>query len=51
VETLYEIDMLYHEMAQGLGIRMERATSLNCMPGFIDSLKELVLKKTRELEW
>jgi len=51
VETLYEIDMLYHEMAQNLGIRMERTDSLNCMPGFIDSLKELVLKKTRELEW
>jgi ferrochelatase len=51
VETLYEIDMLYHEMAQGLGIRMERAPSLNCMPEFIDSLKEMVIKKVRELEW
>jgi len=51
VETLYEIDMLYREMAQNLGIRMERTDSLNCMPEFIDSLKELVLKKTRELEW
>ena len=51
VETLYEIDMLYNEMAQDLGIRMERAASLNCMPEFIDGLKELVLKKTRELGW
>jgi len=51
VETLYEIDMLYREMAQNLGIRMERTDSLNCMPEFIDSLKELVLKKTRGLEW
>ena len=51
VETLYEIDMLYHDMAQGLGIRMERTASLNCMPEFIDALKELVLKKISDLEW
>jgi ferrochelatase len=51
VETLYEIDMLYREMAQDLGIRMARTPSLNCMPEFIDSLKELVLKKTREQGW
>jgi ferrochelatase len=51
VETLYEIDMLYGEMAQDMGIRMERTASLNCMPEFIDSLKDMVLKKTGELEW
>jgi ferrochelatase len=51
VETLYEIDMLYREMAMELGIRMERTASLNCMPEFIDSLKNLVLKKTGELRW
>ena len=51
VETLYEIDMLYRDMAQDLGIRVERTPSLNCIPEFIDSLKELVLKKTKELGW
>ena len=51
VETLYEIDMLYREMARNLGIRLERTASLNCISGFIDSLKEMVLKKTRELGW
>lgn len=51
VETLYEIDMLYREMAKDSGIRLERTDSLNCMPGFIDSLKELVMKKIKELEW
>ncbi len=51
VETLYEIDMLYREMAQEFGIRLERAASLNCMPEFIDSLKEMVLKKTKGLKW
>ena len=51
VETLYEIDMLYREMAQNIGIRLERTSSLNCMPEFIDSLKEMVLKKAKELGW
>ena len=51
VETLYEVDMLYHDMARDLGIRLERTESLNCMDEFIDALKELVLKKTRELGW
>jgi ferrochelatase len=51
VETLYEIDMLYRDMAKDFGIRLERSPSLNCMPEFIDSLLEMVLKKTRELDW
>ena len=51
VETLYEIDMLYRDMADELGIRLERSASLNCMPEFIEGLKELVLGKNRELGW
>ncbi|MBW2467052.1 MAG: ferrochelatase [Deltaproteobacteria bacterium] len=51
VETLYEIDMLYHDMARDLEIRLVRTESLNCMPEFIEALKELVLKKTKELRW
>jgi ferrochelatase len=51
VETLYEIDMLYRDMARDLGIRLERTPSLNCMPAFIAALKDLVLEKTGELEW
>ena len=51
VETLYEIDMLYRDMADELGIRLERSASLNCMPEFIRGLKELVLGKTGELRW
>jgi ferrochelatase len=51
VETLYEIDILYRDMARDLGIKLERSPSLNCMPEFIDSLLEMVLRKTRELGW
>jgi len=51
VETLYEIDMLYHDMAQDLGLRLERSPSLNLEPEFIACLKELVLEKAKQLEW
>ena len=43
VETLYEINMLYHDQAQALGMRLEASASLNCDPDFINALKELVL--------
>lgn len=51
VETLYEIDMLYHDMARDLGIRLERSPSLNLEPEFISALKELVLEKAAGLSW
>ncbi len=44
VETLYEIDMLYKDMARKLGIRLERTESLNTRPGFIKALKDKVLE-------
>ncbi len=43
VETLYEIDMLYRDQAKDLGMRLESSKSLNCNPGFINGLKELIL--------
>ncbi|MDX1774968.1 MAG: ferrochelatase [Desulfobulbales bacterium] len=51
VETLYEIDMLYRDLARDLGIRLERSPSLNTDPEFINGLKELVLEKATELGW
>jgi ferrochelatase len=44
VETLYEIDMLYREQAENLGMRLLSSKSLNCDPTFIEGLKELVLE-------
>jgi ferrochelatase len=43
IETLYEIDMLYKEMAQELGMRLESTPGLNDDPQFIGGLRNLVL--------
>ncbi len=51
VETLYEIDMLYHDMAHDLGMRLERSDSLNLEPEFIKALKDIVLQKAEQSGW
>jgi ferrochelatase len=51
VETLYEIDMLYKDMATELGMRLERTDSLNVQPEFIAALQELVLTAAAEQGW
>lgn len=43
VETLYEIDILYREMAREKGMNCLSCDSLNTQPLFIRALKELVL--------
>ena len=45
VETLYEIDLLYKEMAGDLGMRLESSESLNTDPAFIKCLKDIILEK------
>ncbi len=42
VETLYEIDILYREMAAELGMRLESTRALNSDPLFISCLRHLV---------
>lgn len=51
VETLYEIDILYKGLAEGLGVRLERAEALNTHPLLIGALRDLILAKKRELGW
>ena len=51
VETLYEVDMLYKDMANKHGMRLERSPSLNLNPKFIEALKELVLDKIADQDW
>lgn len=51
IETLYEIDMLYKEMAAGLGMRLERAESLNLSPTFISALRDIVVQGMKEAGW
>ncbi len=43
IETLYEVDMLYKEQAEELGIRLESTRALNDDPQFIAGLRHLVL--------
>jgi len=49
VETLYEIDQLYKQMASDLGMRLISSESLNTDPAFINCLKNIVLQKTLEI--
>lgn len=45
IETLYEIDIVYREFAQSLGINLFRVPSLNGSLKFIEALKALILEK------
>ncbi|HYQ47882.1 MAG TPA: ferrochelatase [Thermodesulfovibrionales bacterium] len=51
IETLYEIDILYKNMAADLGIHLERTKSLNTAPEFITALRDMVLKGIKEAAW
>jgi len=44
IETLYEIDILYRDMAEALGVCLHRCRALNTMPEFIEALAGLVLR-------
>ncbi len=50
-ETLYEIDILYKNLAGALGIQMKRTESLNTHPIFIEALKDIVLKSLNDKGW
>jgi ferrochelatase len=51
IETLYEIDMLYKDMAQGLGMAMKRMESLNTSPKFIEALADIVITGIKKAGW
>ena len=50
IETLYEIDITYKEMAKGLGINLKRIESLNTSQKFIEALKDIVIENAKHLE-
>jgi ferrochelatase len=50
IETLYEIDLLFGDEAKKLGLKFERAPSLNTEPAFISALAGLVERKLAALE-
>ena len=45
IETLYEIDILFKELAEKRGVNLKRCRALNTSAKFIEALKELVLQK------
>ncbi len=49
IETLYEIDILYKNIANKLGIKLKRVDSLNTHPHFIEALKDIVEKSVKEM--
>ncbi|MEW6420031.1 MAG: ferrochelatase [Nitrospirota bacterium] len=51
IETLYEIDILYKNLADKLGITLKRADSLNIHLTFIEALKDMVGKSVNEIGW
>ncbi len=51
VETLYEIDIQYAELAEELGMRLIRTRSLNDDPLFMKGLAKLVLEACRGKRW
>ncbi len=51
IETLYEIDLLYRDMARDMGIDLRRIRSLNTSPRFIEALADIILKETHNLKW
>lgn len=51
VETLYEIDIQYRELAREMGMRLERTESPNLNEKFIQALKDLVLTASCEKGW
>lgn len=51
VETLYEIDILYREMAEKLGMNLRRSESLNTGPRFIAALREMVAGAAEDMGW
>lgn len=48
VETLYEIDIQYREMAVELGMGFASTTALNADPRFLEGLRNLVLTRLKD---
>jgi ferrochelatase len=51
IETLYEVDILYKNIANRLGMVLKRVDSLNTHPLFIEALKDIVMKSVKEKGW
>ena len=51
VEVLYDIDIVYQNLAKSLGVRLERIEMVHTAPQMISGLAELIRKTAREANW
>jgi ferrochelatase len=51
VEILYDIDIVYKNLARSLGIHLERIEMLNTAPEMIEGLAHLVRNQAKEAGW
>src|SRR5687768_3755628 len=51
VEILYDIDIVYQNLAKSLNVHLERIEMLNTAPEMIDGLAGLIREKARESGW
>jgi len=51
VEILYDIDIVYQNLAKSLGIHLERIEMLNTAPEMVEGLAGLIREKVREARW
>jgi ferrochelatase len=51
VEILYDIDIVYQNLAKSLGVHLERIEMLNTAPEMIAGLADLIGEKAKEAGW
>jgi ferrochelatase len=51
VEILYDVDIVYQNLAKSLGVHLERIEMLNTAPQMIDGLATLVRQAAKESNW
>src|ERR1043165_7989421 len=51
VEVLYDIDIVYQNLARSLGVRLERIEMVHTAPQMMDGLAELIRKTAMEANW
>lgn len=51
VEILYDIDIVYQNLARSLGVQLERIEMLNTAPKMIEGLAGLIHQKVKEEGW
>jgi protoporphyrin/coproporphyrin ferrochelatase len=51
VEVLYDVDIVFKQQAQALGVQLERIEMLNTAPQMIDGLAQLIQQTAQEKKW